>query len=66
MPLASLESYRVPGLPEGDAFYIPDYISEAEEKLLLSKVYSAPKTAWTNLSNRRLQNWGGEPHPKVQ
>eukprot|EP00795_Rhopilema_esculentum_P002741 gene2741-960_t len=45
-------------------FYIPDFVSEAEEKLLLEKVYDAPKPKWTQLSGRRLQNWGGLPHPK--
>ncbi|GFO41767.1 alpha-ketoglutarate-dependent dioxygenase alkb homolog 6 [Plakobranchus ocellatus] len=45
-------------------YYIPDFISEEEEKYLLSKVYAAPKPKWTQLAHRRLQNWGGLPHPK--
>lgn len=39
-------------------FYIPNFISEAEEQMLLSQVYKAPRTKWTVLSHRRLQNWG--------
>lgn len=50
-------------LPD-NVFYIPDFISEAEEKLLYDKVYSAPKPKWVQLAHRRLQNWGGLPHPK--
>ncbi|KAG5844068.1 alpha-ketoglutarate-dependent dioxygenase alkB homolog 6 [Anguilla anguilla] len=45
-------------------YYFPDYITEAEEAYLLQQVYKAPKTKWTQLKGRRLQNWGGLPHPK--
>uniref|UniRef100_A0A3Q3JI56 Fe2OG dioxygenase domain-containing protein n=1 Tax=Monopterus albus TaxID=43700 RepID=A0A3Q3JI56_MONAL len=45
-------------------YYIPDFISEDEESYLLQEVYKSPKTKWTQLSGRRLQNWGGLPHPK--
>ncbi|CAK6973882.1 alpha-ketoglutarate-dependent dioxygenase alkB homolog 6 [Scomber scombrus] len=52
----------------GDApptvYYIPDFITEDEETYLLQQVYRSPKTKWTQLSGRRLQNWGGLPHPK--
>ncbi|XP_053184834.1 alpha-ketoglutarate-dependent dioxygenase alkB homolog 6 [Scomber japonicus] len=52
----------------GDApptvYYIPDFITEDEEAYLLQQVYRSPKTKWTQLSGRRLQNWGGLPHPK--
>ncbi|EEB15536.1 conserved hypothetical protein [Pediculus humanus corporis] len=46
------------------AFYVPDFITEEEEENILNNVYSSPKPKWTNLSNRRLQNWGGIPHLK--
>ncbi|KAJ9086613.1 Alpha-ketoglutarate-dependent dioxygenase alkB 6 [Entomophthora muscae] len=42
-------------------FYIPDYISQQDEKTYLDKVYQAPKPKWTVLKERRLQNWGGLP-----
>ncbi|XP_004226651.2 putative RNA/DNA demethylase ALKBH6 [Ciona intestinalis] len=46
------------------AYYIPNFITEQKEQFLLNKIYKAPKTKWTCLSNRRLQNWGGIPQPK--
>ncbi|XP_790566.4 alpha-ketoglutarate-dependent dioxygenase alkB homolog 6 [Strongylocentrotus purpuratus] len=59
----SLEKYRVKNAPDV-AYYIPDFVTEQEGKYLLNQVYAAPKPKWTHLSNRRLQNWGGLPHPK--
>ncbi|XP_004927141.1 alpha-ketoglutarate-dependent dioxygenase alkB homolog 6 [Bombyx mori] len=49
---------------EPTAYYISKFITEAEEQLILSNIYAAPKPKWTQLSNRRLQNWGGVPHNK--
>lgn len=45
-------------------YYIPDFITLDEEKRIIEQVNSAPKPKWTQLSHRRLQNWGGIPHPK--
>ncbi|KAK6181298.1 hypothetical protein SNE40_009181 [Patella caerulea] len=59
----NLLKYKVLEIPD-TILYIPNFISEQEEKDLLDHVYSAPKPKWTHLSNRRLQNWGGLPHPK--
>ncbi|XP_024287855.1 alpha-ketoglutarate-dependent dioxygenase alkB homolog 6 isoform X1 [Oncorhynchus tshawytscha] len=58
-----LERYVVRDAPP-TVYYIPDFITEDEESQLLQQVYKAPKTKWTQLSNRRLQNWGGLPRPK--
>lgn len=46
------------------AYYISEFVSQVEEKSILSNIYSSPKPKWTQLSNRRLQNWGGVPHAK--
>ncbi|XP_005987841.1 alpha-ketoglutarate-dependent dioxygenase alkB homolog 6 [Latimeria chalumnae] len=61
--LDHLESFRVEQAPP-TVHYIPSFISESDEQLILQQVYSAPKPKWTQLSGRRLQNWGGFPHPK--
>lgn len=45
-------------------FYEQNFINEEEEKRLIDGVYAAPKPKWQQLSHRRLQNWGGLPHPK--
>ncbi len=58
-----LESFRVQELPNS-VYYIPDIVSTAEETLLLNKISKTPRTKWTQLRNRRLQNWGGMPHQK--
>ncbi|XP_056652066.1 alpha-ketoglutarate-dependent dioxygenase alkB homolog 6 isoform X4 [Monodelphis domestica] len=61
--IPSLEPFRVEQVPP-IIYYVPDFISEQEETKLLRQVYEAPKPKWTQLSGRKLQNWGGLPHPK--
>lgn len=61
--LEELKRFVVKDAPQ-TAYYVPDFISEEEESHLLQQVYKTPKTKWTQLSGRRLQNWGGSPHPK--
>ncbi|XP_076129895.1 putative RNA/DNA demethylase ALKBH6 [Alosa pseudoharengus] len=58
-----LGEYIVTNAPP-TVYYIPDFITEVEEQYLLQEVYKAPKPKWTQLSGRRLQNWGGLPRPK--
>ncbi|XP_056397472.1 alpha-ketoglutarate-dependent dioxygenase alkB homolog 6 [Hyla sarda] len=60
---ADLEGFLIDKVPCA-AYYIPDYITAAEEEYLLRQVYNAPKPKWTQLSGRKLQNWGGLPHPR--
>ncbi|CAG8492127.1 5944_t:CDS:2 [Paraglomus brasilianum] len=55
-----LSTFQIQSAPPS-AYYIEEYISVDEEKLLLDKVYAAPKPKWVTLKNRRLQNWGGIP-----
>ncbi|XP_073497769.1 alpha-ketoglutarate-dependent dioxygenase alkB homolog 6 [Phyllobates terribilis] len=60
---ADLESFFIDKAPRA-AYYIPEYITAEEEEYLLRQVYNAPKPKWTQLSGRKLQNWGGLPHPR--
>ncbi|XP_070307952.1 alpha-ketoglutarate-dependent dioxygenase alkB homolog 6 isoform X4 [Odocoileus virginianus] len=59
----ALEPFRVEQAPPV-IYYIPDFISKEEEEYLLRQVFNAPKPKWTQLSGRKLQNWGGLPHPR--
>lgn len=62
--ICDLEDKKLKKLPN-NIFCIPEFVSEKEEELTLKKIYEAPKIKWTNLLNRRLQNWGGLPQEKV-
>ncbi|XP_054010017.1 alpha-ketoglutarate-dependent dioxygenase alkB homolog 6-like [Hylaeus anthracinus] len=44
--------------------YVPKFITEEEEAEIIKHINHAPLPKWTQLSHRRLQNWGGIPHPK--
>ncbi|CAH1401053.1 unnamed protein product [Nezara viridula] len=57
-----LEKHRIIKAPP-TIYYIPDFINAVEETWILDKVYTAPIPKWTQLLNRRLQNWGGLPIP---
>ena len=58
MSVEALERFRVPvpGVDPaaGGFFYVPEFVSRAEEALLLQKVYAAPRPKWKQLSNRCL------------
>ncbi|CAH1441476.1 unnamed protein product [Lactuca virosa] len=57
-----LNKFKVGSVPT--LYYIPDFISDSDQKLLLNQIYTAPVSKWKSLKNRRLQNWGGIVHEK--
>jgi alkylated DNA repair protein alkB family protein 6 len=52
----SLQHARITSLPQ-TAYYIPNFISEEEEQMIMDKISSAPKPRWKQLTKRRLQTW---------
>lgn len=52
--IPSLEESLVQSLPK-TVYYIPNFISSAEEAQLLREIVSQPKPKWTILTHRRLQ-----------
>lgn len=42
-------------------FYIPDFVTEEEQKQILQAVDAAPASRWTTAGERQMQNWGGRP-----
>uniref|UniRef100_A0A182QEM9 Fe2OG dioxygenase domain-containing protein n=1 Tax=Anopheles farauti TaxID=69004 RepID=A0A182QEM9_9DIPT len=54
------ESYECPPT----IYYVPNFITLEEESEILQAVDKTPKPRWTQLSNRRLINYGGIPHSK--
>lgn len=46
------------------AYYVPNFITIADEEEIIKRVNKSPQPKWTQLSHRRLQNWGGIPHQK--
>ncbi|XP_057667245.1 alpha-ketoglutarate-dependent dioxygenase alkB homolog 6 [Diorhabda carinulata] len=58
-----ISKFKVSGAPP-TIYYIPNFITANENANIIKNVYSVPKPKWTNLSNRRLQDYGGVPHEK--
>lgn len=47
-------------------FYVPDFVSEADEQQILARTYataagSNASNEWVSLRTRRLKCWGGHP-----
>ncbi|KAJ7092449.1 hypothetical protein B0H15DRAFT_833961 [Mycena belliarum] len=57
-PLFDLSAHRIPG--HDACYYIPDFLTEKEEEYLIRKIEEYPQQRWKQLTNRRLQLWGGE------
>ncbi|KAL6692607.1 hypothetical protein J3F84DRAFT_383329 [Trichoderma pleuroticola] len=53
---SSLEAARITSLPS-TAYYVPNFISEEEERLILDRIAAAPRPRWKQLTHRRLQTW---------
>ena len=56
------ETFRITNAPES-VYYVRNFITIEDEKYLLNRIDKTPALKWTQLSNRRLQNWGGLPKP---
>ncbi|KAG9017637.1 hypothetical protein FRB90_000430 [Tulasnella sp. 427] len=60
MSAINILEYKVETNSElGEIYYIPDFVSEAEEEYLLRKIYESPQLTWKTLRTRRLQTYGG-------
>jgi hypothetical protein len=59
-PELDLAQFAVDGI--AGVFYVPEFVSEDDQAELLRNIYSHP-ARWTQLTRRRLQRWGGIPHP---
>lgn len=62
-PKMELEKFLVKDVPS-TCFYIPEFITEAEENLLIHNIAKTSAVRWTQLKNRRLMNFGGVPTQK--
>ena len=62
--MIDLKDYQIEGIPN-TCYYVPNFVTVEEEQAILLHVNKAPKSKWVQLSNRRLQNWGGIPSKGV-
>ncbi|PTB46463.1 hypothetical protein M441DRAFT_85522 [Trichoderma asperellum CBS 433.97] len=53
---SSLEAAKITSLPP-TSYYVPNFISEEEERMILDKIAAAPRPRWKQLTHRRLQTW---------
>jgi alkylated DNA repair protein alkB family protein 6 len=63
----TLESFRIGPLSIPSIYYLPNFLTNEEEKSILKCIYAYPSETikenepniWVQLKNRRLQMWGG-------
>ena len=55
---------KIAQLP-GSAYYLPDFVTPAEEAYSLDKFNTRPASAFRNLARRRLQVYPAELHPRT-
>ena len=48
-----MDAHRIRGLPPA-GYYVPNFISEEEERRILTELHELPHSKWTVLSHRRL------------
>ncbi len=48
-----MDGYRIKELPSA-AYYLPNFISDDEERQILTELHRLPRSKWTTLSHRRL------------
>lgn len=54
--LGALDSYRVGGL--SSVYYVPDYLSAAEEEAIAEQLGASPPAMWQEMQGRRVQECG--------
>jgi alkylated DNA repair protein alkB homolog 6 len=61
--MSNLDKFKLDSVPS-TCYYIPNFITEAEEHLLIHNIGKTSSVRWTQLKNRRLINFGGIPTQK--
>ena len=53
--MINFDNFKVEKCPS-TAYYLPNFITEEEENVLLKHIYQAPKPKWTQLKSRHNSN----------
>lgn len=61
--MVDFKNFLVDTVP-ATCYYIPNFITVEEEKLLIHNIEKTSSVRWTQLKNRRLINYGGVPTQK--